>query len=73
MLESLNQELPIYTRIIIAGSEFTRDWWWAMTIVSLAAFLGLRAATRTGRGRVANDSFNLRLPGVGRLVGLVSI
>ncbi len=73
LLESLNQELPIYTRVIIAGSEFTRDWWWAMAIVSLAAFLGLRAATRTGRGRVAYDRFMLRLPVVGRLVRLVSI
>ncbi len=73
LLESLNQELPIYTRVIIAGSEFTRSWWWAMSIASVAAFLGLRAATRTGRGRVAYDRFMLRLPVVGRLVRLVSI
>lgn len=73
LLESLNQELPIYTRIIIAGSEFTRSWWWAMAIASVAAFLGLRAATRTDRGRVAYDRFMLRLPVVGRLVRLVSI
>ncbi|MCZ6783689.1 MAG: type II secretion system F family protein, partial [Proteobacteria bacterium] len=73
LLESLNQELPIYTRVIIAGSEFTRDWWWAMAILSLAAFLGLRAATRTGRGRAAYDRFMLRLPVIGRLVRLLAI
>ena len=73
LLASLNQPLPIYTRVIIAGSEFTREWWWAMGAAGIALFLGLRAATRTGRGRAAYDRLLLRLPVVGRLVRLIAI
>jgi len=73
LLASLNQPLPIYTRIIISGSEFTRDWWWAMGAAAVLLFLGVRAATRTGRGRAARDRLLLRLPVVGRLVRLIAI
>jgi general secretion pathway protein F len=73
LLESLNQPLPIYTRAIIAGSEFTRSWWWAMGGVAIAVIMGLRAATRRGRGRAAYDRLKLRLPVVGRLVRLLAI
>ena len=73
LLASLNQELPIYTRAIIAGSEFTRQWWWAMGLGGVAAFFAFRAATRTGAGRAAYDRFKLRLPVVGRLVRLLAI
>jgi general secretion pathway protein F len=73
LLASLNQPLPIYTRAIIAGSEFTRAWWWAMGGVAVAGFLSLRAATRRGRGRAAYDRLKLRLPVVGRLVRLLAI
>jgi general secretion pathway protein F len=73
LLESLNQPLPIYTRVIIAGSEFTRSWWWAMGGLSVGAFFGLRAATRKGRGRATWDRVKLRTPVVGRLVRLLSI
>lgn len=73
LLASLNQPLPIYTRIIIAGSEFTREWWWAIIAVAVGAFYGLRAMTRTTRGRHAYDRFVLRLPVVGKLVRLVAI
>jgi general secretion pathway protein F len=73
LLASLNQPLPIYTRVIIAGSEFTRSWWWAMGGLAIAAFFSLRAATRRGRGRAAYDRLKLRLPVVGRLVRLLAI
>ncbi|MGH0032057.1 MAG: type II secretion system inner membrane protein GspF [Myxococcota bacterium] len=73
LLASLNQPLPIYTRVIISASEFTRDWWWAMGLLGVGAFLGLRAAIRTTRGRQVWDRLLLRTPVVGRLVRLVAI
>ena len=73
LLASLNQPLPIYTRAIIAGSEFTRDWWWAMAALAIAAVVTLRAVTRRGRGRAVYDRIKLRLPVVGRLVRLLAI
>ncbi|HXI19530.1 MAG TPA: type II secretion system F family protein, partial [Gemmatimonadales bacterium] len=73
LLASLNQPLPIYTRFIIAGSEFTRSWWWAMGLAVVLVVMGVRAITRTGRGRVARDRLLLRMPVVGRLVRLIAI
>jgi len=73
LLASLNQPLPWYTRAIIAGSEFTREWWWAMGLASVAAIAGVRAILRTERGRAAYDRLRLRLPVIGRLVRLLAI
>ena len=73
LLASLNQPLPFYTRAIIAGSHFTRDFWWAIVGAALAFAFAFRAAVRTERGRVAWDRFKLRMPVLGRLIRMVSI
>jgi general secretion pathway protein F len=73
LLESLDQPLPFYTRWIIALSNFTREWWWAMALCAVASGLGFRAAIRTKRGRATYDRVVLRLPVVGRLARLIAI
>jgi general secretion pathway protein F len=73
LLASLNQELPIYTRVIIGASNFARSWWWAMALAAVAAVAGLRAAIRTERGRVTWDGFLLHVPVLGRVVRLLAI
>lgn len=73
LLLSLGQELPFYTRWVINGSEFARNWWWAMAIGAVVFVLGFRAIGRTERGRAAIDSFTLKIPVVGRVARVVSI
>jgi general secretion pathway protein F len=73
LLASLNQPLPFYTRWIIAGSHFTRDFWWAILGAGIASVMAFRAAVRTSRGRTAYDRWILRVPVVGRLVRLIAI
>ncbi len=73
LLESLDQPLPFYTRWIIATSNFTRDWWWAMGLCAVAVAFGFRAALRTTRGRASYDRVRLRHPVVGRLARLIAI
>jgi general secretion pathway protein F len=73
LLASLNQPLPFYTRWIIAGSHFTRDFWWAIAAVAVAIGAAFRAAIRTERGRAAWDRFKLRAPVLGRLVRMLAI
>jgi len=73
LLESLNQPLPFYTRWIIATSEFTRSWWWAVLIGVLLVVAGVRVVIRSERGRVRWDRLRLRLPVIGRLVRLLAI
>jgi general secretion pathway protein F len=73
LLTSLNQELPFYTRWIIALSNFAKDWWWATGLGFVCFAMGLRAAIRTDRGRETFDSLKLRLPVIGRTVRIIAI
>lgn len=73
LLHAMNQELPFYTRWIIALSEFTRSWWWAVALALFAASLSLRAVVRTERGGWVYDRTLLRLPVLGRLTRVISI
>jgi general secretion pathway protein F len=73
LLVSMNQELPIYTRVIISTSEFARSYWWAVLLFIAAAALALRAYVQTERGRTAFDRFKLSLPVLGRVNRVVSI
>jgi general secretion pathway protein F len=73
LLLSLDQELPFYTRWIIAGSDFARSWWWAMLLGGVAFAFGFRAIIATERGRVVYDRVILRLPVLGRIVRVLAI
>jgi len=73
LLTSLNQELPFYTRWIIALSNFAKVWWWAIVIAFVCIAMGLRAAVGTERGRDTFDSIKLRLPVIGRTVRIIAI
>jgi len=73
LLASLNQELPFYTRWIIATSNFAKDWWWAIGLAFVSIAMGLRAAIATDRGRETFDSVILRLPVIGRTVRIIAI
>jgi general secretion pathway protein F len=73
LLVSLDQELPIYTRLIIGLSNFARSWWWALGAGGIALGVLLAAAIRTERGRRSWDRLKLDLPVAGRVVRLVAI
>jgi general secretion pathway protein F len=73
LLLSLDQELPFYTVWIIAISDFTRNWWWAIIILFGAFLLLFRSVIATERGRAIYDRVSLRIPVIGRIVRLVAI
>lgn len=73
LLESLNAELPLATRLIIGLSYFARDWWWAILGVLGAIGFGIRTFLRTEAGRTSYDRLKLRLPVAGRTVRLLAI
>jgi len=73
LLASLNRPLPWFTKVIIDGSHFARDWWWAIALVGVATGLAVRAVARTEAGRARLDAWQLRLPVVGRTVRLIAI
>ena len=59
--------LPFLTVVMLALSDFVRDWGWAVLAVLAALALGLRAALARPALRERFDGWWLRLPLVGRL------
>lgn len=68
MFARFGVDLPLPTRILITTSEFFVNYWAAMVVVMVAAFLGFRAWTNTAAGRETWDKMRLRMPVVGELV-----
>ncbi|MBW2269177.1 MAG: type II secretion system inner membrane protein GspF [Deltaproteobacteria bacterium] len=73
LLNTLDQPLPFYTRWIINGSEFAREWWWAILLCLLLSLVAIRSAISTRRGRAFWDQLKLSLPVVGRATRLIAI
>lgn len=67
VFKSLNQELPLMTRILLATSNFTVRYWPLMTMVSAAAAWGFRYWVKTVPGRYQWDKIKLRLPIGGKI------
>jgi general secretion pathway protein F len=65
--DSMNQTLPLLTRLVIGVSDLMRDWGWLGAVVVLLAGLGGAAALRNPAFRLRADTALLRLPLIGRL------
>lgn len=61
-------ELPLPTKLIIAASNFTAEWWWLILLAIGVALLGFRSWIRTESGRYRWDRMKLRLPVVGKIL-----
>ncbi|KQT32736.1 type II secretion system protein GspF [Sphingomonas sp. Leaf412] len=66
--DTVGQELPLLTRIIIALSALITGWWWLMLLVVVAIGVGAWAALRQPPIRLAFDTWLLRVPLLGRLL-----
>lgn len=63
-----NAELPLFTRILLAVSDFSVRWWPLLLGAALAAVWGARVWLATPAGRYAWDKAKLRLPVAGPIV-----
>ena len=68
VFKSFNAELPMATRLLVASSQFTLQYGWALVGALVAAFFGLRRWVGTSAGRLAWDRYRLRLPLAGPIV-----
>lgn len=67
VFENLHQDLPAATRVLIAASDFLRDWGWLVLLLLIVAAVGARMALRSEPARFRWHEFLLRLPLIGRL------
>lgn len=66
--DSIGQQLPLLTRVIMGISAFATQFWWLILAAMLAAAIALRVALRREKSRLAIDGALLRLPLIGRLI-----
>jgi len=63
-----NAELPLMTRILISGSNFTVNYWPYLAAVLVAAVVGFRMYIGTEAGRYKWHKLKLRLPIAGKII-----
>jgi len=59
--------LPASTRALIASSDFLRDYWYVLVIIFVMVFVIWRAWLARPQGRLAWDTFKLKIPVLGAL------
>lgn len=70
--KGLGVELPLMTRILIASSDFTMNWWPAMLVAIIASIFLFRRITASETGGFAWDRMKLRIPVAGKIIRLAS-
>jgi general secretion pathway protein F len=73
MFETMNQVLPLPTRILIAISRFLTAYWWIIALVLTAAAVFLVRWKRTDQGAMKFDRFKMRMPIYGSVYRKVSV
>ena len=68
MFADTGELLPPSTRLLLAISAFTTDYWWVLLGVSGLAVVGVHGYIQTETGRGMWDRVKLRLPVFGRLI-----
>ncbi len=68
VFKSFNAELPLATRLLVASSEFTLKYGWALALGAVGGFFALRRWVATPAGRLVWDRVKLRAPLVGPIV-----
>ncbi|WP_293368007.1 type II secretion system F family protein [Nevskia sp.] len=69
LFQGFGADLPAFTKMVVALSEFIQEDWWVMLLAGLAIFFGLREAhIRSPKVRRFTDRLLLRLPVIGQIL-----
>ncbi|PCJ18499.1 MAG: MSHA biogenesis protein MshG [Gammaproteobacteria bacterium] len=73
VFESFDAELPVPTKILMATSEFTVNYWWVILSIVTGAIISLRSYKKTDRGELMFDRLKLRIPLVGKVLKKIAL
>ncbi len=68
LYRGFNAPLPLLTKVLIAFSDFTLQFWPLFVAAAFAAFIGFRSFVATPRGKYVWDRTKLRIPISGKIV-----
>jgi MSHA biogenesis protein MshG len=68
VFKSFHAELPLMTRILVATSRFTVEWWPVCAAAIVGAIVAFVSWTRSSGGRLAWDRIKLRIPIAGKII-----
>jgi general secretion pathway protein F len=61
IFETMGQEVPLPTQILLAFSTAVKHYWWLMALLGIGGYAGFKNYTGTEKGRLAWDSAKLKL------------
>ncbi|MFZ5982659.1 MAG: type II secretion system F family protein [Patescibacteria group bacterium] len=67
IIKELEAEVPWYTKVVIATSDFMAAYWWAIGIGALGLVSGILYYIKTENGRKDWDQIKIKLPVVGKV------
>jgi MSHA biogenesis protein MshG len=65
---AFNAELPLLTRVLVATSNFTVNYWWVVIAALFLAVYAFRSWAATRDGRYILDKYKLRIPIIGSII-----
>jgi general secretion pathway protein F len=73
IFEDSGKALPWNTQFLILVAGLTGSYWWALVLLAIGVWLGIKRWVKTARGRYAMDRVKLRLWLVGHVVRYVAV
>lgn len=70
IFDDTGESLPLITALLIGIAELVSVYWPVFVAFGVAAYLGIRRVTKSGRGREIMEELALDLPVAGRLISL---
>lgn len=73
VFSKLGADLPMPTKILMATSDFTVDYWWLILAVLIGSYVGFKKYTATEKGELWWDTKKLKFPLVGSLLERIAL
>lgn len=69
----MNAEMPVVTKFLFGIGDFMQAYWWAIILMGVGGFIGMKQWIKTPQGRYRWDFIKLRIPVVGDLTLKMSV
>ena len=69
LFSSFGSDLPAFTQVVVAMSDFVAEWWWAILLgVAITLFVAVNVWKRSPKFRETMDTLLLKVPVIGNIM-----